>query len=102
MFVQLSRQLAKEIDYLHHVLLMNYPEWITKEPENKSPTHIINPETCMEIKKTVFISVNYIPGLSEEFRSTLHYSSVQVFFKGNNLLKSILMHPKHKVPLYLK
>ena len=51
-------------------------------------------------KLTLFAS--YVTGLSEEFRRIFHYTSIQVVFKSNNTLKSILMHPKNKIPLHLK
>ena len=61
--------LAKDMDYLHTVLLRNnYPDWMIKETEKKPATAIINPGTGLEVKKNVFISVPYVPGLSEEFR----------------------------------
>ena len=60
--------LAKETDYLHDVLQMNnYPEWMIKEPGKKPSTSIKYPESGMEIKRRVFISVPYVSGLSEEF-----------------------------------
>ena len=68
-----------------------------KEPEKKTSTPIKNPETGLEIKKSVFISVPYFPAFSEEFRKIFNYISVQVNFKGTNTLKSILMHPKDNV-----
>ena len=70
--------------------------------EKKRSTPIIHPETGMYIKKTVFISVSYIPGLSEALRRTFHYTGVQVISKGNNILKTILRHPMDEVPLHLK
>ena len=39
-----------------------------KEPENKPLTPIMNPDTGLEVIINVFISVSYVPGLSEEFR----------------------------------
>ena len=39
-----------------------------KETEKKPTTPILNPDTSLEVKKNVFISV--LPGLSEEFRRT--------------------------------
>ena len=45
-----------------------------------------------------YISVPYFPGLSESFKKIFKYTPVQVCFKGVNTLKSMLMHPKDKVP----
>ena len=50
-----------------------------------------------EIKKTVFISAPYFPGLSESFKQLFRYKRVQVCFKGQNTIKSMLMHPKDKI-----
>ena len=61
--------LAKEMDYLHWVLLKNnFPDWILKDLEKKPTTPIVNPDTGLEINKNIFMSVPYIPGLSVEFR----------------------------------
>ena len=50
-----SKLLTKEMDYLHYVpLKYNHPEWMTKEPEKKPSTPIINPETDLEFKWSVF------------------------------------------------
>ena len=88
--------LAKEMDHFHCKQLSGVDHNGTRK---KTPTPSINPVTGLEIKKNVFISV---PGLSEEFRTSFHYTSVEVIFKGNNTVKSILMSPKGKGPLHLK
>ena len=59
---------------------------------------LIHPETGNEIQKRFYISVPYFPGLSESFKKIFKYTPVQVCFKGVNTLKSMLMHPKDKVP----
>ena len=48
----------------------------------ETSTPIINPETGLEIKKTLFISVPHIPGLCEELKRIFHYTSVQVMAKA--------------------
>ena len=62
--------------------------------EKKVSTPIINPEIGLNIKTIVFISVPYVPCISEEFRRIFHYISVVVI--------PVQMHPKDKVPLHLK
>ena len=58
--------LAKEMAYLHKVLLKNsYPDRIIKIPEQKQTTP--DPDTGLEVNKNIFISVSYVPGLGEEF-----------------------------------
>ena len=59
---------------------------------------IIHPETGVEIKKCFYISVPYFPGLSESYKKIFKYTPIQVCFKGVNTLKSLLMHPKDKIP----
>ena len=51
--------------------------------------------------KEVFISVPYIPGISEEFRRIFKDTRGQIIFEGCNTLKSVLMHPKDKIPSQL-
>ena len=61
--------LVKEMDYLHRIVLKNiYQDWMINESENKPATPIISQDTGLEVKKNVFISVPYVPGLREEFR----------------------------------
>ena len=91
------------MDHLHRVLLKNnYPDWVIKESEKKPVNIIINPDTGLEDKKNVFISVPHVLGLSKEFRRIFQHTGVQVIFKGANTLKSILMHPEDKIPSQLK
>ena len=63
---------------------------------------LIDPETGNEVKKTVFISAPYFPDLSDSFKQLFRYTHVQVCFKGQNTIKSMLMHPKDKVEHSLK
>ena len=93
------------MDHLGKVLWYNnYPTWMIKqEGRSNSPTGgLIDPETGNEVKKTVFISAPYFPGLSESFKQLFRYSNVQVCFKGQNTIKSMLMYPKDKIDPSLK
>ena len=97
--------LAEEMDHLSKVLRCNnYPKWMIKQGgRNNSPAgRLIDPETGNEIKKTVFISAPYFPDLSESLKLLFRYTYIQVFFKGQNNIKSMLMHPKDKVDPSLK
>ena len=58
---------------------------------------LVDPEIGNEVKKSIFISAPYFPGLSESFKQLFKYTPVQVCFKGQNTIKSMLMHPKDKV-----
>ena len=99
--------LAEEMDHLSKILRYNnYPQWmINKQGRNDSRTDtgsLIDPETGNEVKKSIFISAPYFPGLSESFKQLFKYSPVQVCFKGQNTIKSLLMHPKDKIDPSLK
>ena len=92
--------LAEEMDHLGKVLwYSNYPKWMKDQcGRNNSPEgRLIDPETGNEVKKLIFISTPYFPGLSESFKQLFKYTPVQVCFKGQNTIKLMLMHPKDKV-----
>ena len=97
--------LAEEMDHLGKVLhYNNYPNWMIKQGgRNRSPAgRLTDLERGNEVKKTVFISAPYFPGLSESFKQLFRYTHIQVCFKGPNTIKSMLMHPKDKVDPSLK
>ena len=97
--------LAEEMDHLGKVLWYNnYPKWmIDQHGRNNSPEgRLIDPETGNEVTKFILISAPYFPGLSESFKQLFKYTPVQVCFKGQNTIKSMLMHPKDKVDPSLK
>ena len=96
--------LAEEMDHLGKVLKYNnYPKWmIDQHGRNSFERRLIDPETGNEVKKSVFISAPYFPGLSESFKQLFKYTPVQVCFKGQNTIKLMLMHPKDKVDPSLK
>ena len=76
---------------------------IDQHGRNNSPEgRLIDPETGNEVKKSLFISAPYFPGLSESFKQLFKYMSAQVCFKGQNTIKSMLMHAKDKVDPSLK
>ena len=97
--------LAEEMDHLGKVLWYNnYPKWmIDQHGRNNSPEgRLIDPETGNEVTKFIFISAPYFPGLSESFKQLFKYTPVQVCFKGQNTIRTMLMHPKDKVDPSLK
>ena len=93
--------LAKEVEHLGKVLCYNnYPQWlIDKWGKSEKTDPLIHPDTGNEIEKQFFVSVPYFPGLSESFKKVFKYIAIQVCFKGINTLKSMLMHPKDKIPI---
>ena len=96
--------LAEEMDHLDNVLKYNnHPKWMIDQLGRKSSEgRLIDPETGNEVKKSIFISAPYFPGLSESFKQLFKYTLVQVCFKGQNTIKSMLMHSKDKVDTSLK
>ena len=85
------------MDYLNRVLCRNnYPEFIPEKKPNTRPQG--DQPTSQDTTKEVFISIPYIPGLNEEFRRIFMGTKAQIIFKGCNILKSLLMHTKDKVP----
>ena len=97
--------LAKEMDHLGKVLRYNnYPKWMIEQSgKNTHPAEpLIDLDTGNEVKKTSFISAPYFLGLSESFKQLFKYTHIQVCFKGQNTIKSMLMHPKDKINPSLK
>ena len=77
------------------------PRMDCQRSRKKPLTPIINPETGLEEKKNILISVPYVAGLSEEFRIFCH-TNIQVIFKSTNTLQSTPIPPKEKIQLHLK
>ena len=93
------------MDHLDKVLRYNnYPTWMIKqEVRSNSPTGgFIDLETGNEVKKTIFISAPYFTSLSESFKQLFRYTHIQVCFKGQNTIQSMLMHPKDQIDPSLK
>ena len=97
--------LAEEMDHLGKVpKYNNYPKWMIDQHgrNNSQAGRLVDPETDNEVKKPIFISAPHFPGLSESFKQLFKYTHIQVCFKGQNNIKSMLMHPKDKVDPSLK
>ena len=63
------------MDYLYRGLLKNnYPDGMIRESEKKPATPILNTDTGLEVKKNIFISIPYVPGLNEEFWRIFQYT----------------------------
>ena len=92
--------LTKEVEHLGNVLhYNNYPQWlIDKWGKSDKSCPLIHPDTGYEIKKQFFVSVPYFLGLNESFKKIFKYTTIQVCFTGVNTLKSMLIHPKDKIP----
>ena len=88
--------LAREMDYRNKVLCRNsYLHWLLKKTNNRSQG---DQAPTRETTKEAFVSVPYFRGMSEEFRRINKNTKVQIIFKWCNTLKTLLMHPKDKIP----
>ena len=79
--------LAEEMDHLGKVLRYNsYPTWMIKQEgrSNSLTGGLIDPETGNGVKKTIFISPPYFPGLSESFKQLFKYTHIQLNVGGTN------------------
>ena len=91
--------IAKEMDYVNKVLFRNrYPDWFLKKPNNLPQ---MAQATNQETTKDSSVTAPYIQRLSKEFRRIFKDTKVQIIFKGCNTLKTLLIHPKDKIPTQL-
>ena len=76
---------------------------IEQSGKNTHPAEpLIDLHTGNEVKETSFISAPYFLGLSESFKQLFKYTHIQVCFKDQKTIKSMLMHPKDKINPLLK
>ena len=89
---------AEGMDHLGKVFKYNnYPQWmINQHGRNYPQDKLIDLETGNEVKKSIFISAPYFPGLSKSFKQLFKYTSVQVSFKGQTPLNQCSCIPKTK------
>ena len=97
-----SKLLEEELKHPHEVLYQcKYPKWaINKVLINKSieeqETEETRAETAARHRKKCHIVVPYTKGLCESYKTICSKYGVQVYFKGGNTLKNLLMFPKDK------
>ena len=101
--------LQHEEHHLEKVLTKcKYPVWALNRVKirMKTPAHENQQKnkSCMtgNQKQNPYIVVPYYKGLSESLKRTCQKYGVQVYFKGGNTIKSLLMAPKDKDPLMKK
>ena len=87
------------MDHLHRILKDNhYPTQFFQQSKPQEKANIKpNPSTVKFIEGAKVV-IPYTKGLREQYRHTLAKCRVRVFFKGNSIIKSLLMHPKDPVP----
>ena len=101
--------LQHEEKHLHQALTKcKYPEWAL----NRVKLRTKNKKTRTIRKNTVnnnnssspksFMVVPYHKGVSESLKNTCNKHGIQVYFKGGSIIKSLLMSPKDKDPIFKK
>ena len=81
-----------------------YPTWAIKRARIRSQNLNINKtrrtkQTGQKEKKNLYMVVPYHQGLSERIKRSCNKFGVQVFFKGGQTIKNLLMAPKDKDPI---
>ena len=91
--------LQQEEQHLKKVLTRcKYPDWAINRVKIKMRT----PAQRNKRKKQNYIVVPYYKGLGESLKRTCQKYGVQVYFKGGNTIKSLLMATKDKDPFKKK
>ena len=101
--------LQQEEQHLKKVLTKcKYPVWELNRVKirMKTPAHKNQQKNKSYMngnqKQNPYIVVPYYKGLSENLKRTCQKYGVQVYFKGGNTIKSLLMAPKDKDPLIFR
>ena len=81
-----------------------YPTWAIKRTRMKSQNPNRNRTRRTQTgqnsnKQNLYMVVPYHQGLSEKIKKTCNKFGVQVYFKGGQTIKSLLMAPKDKDPI---
>ena len=97
--------LQEEEEHLFRALTRcKYPTWAIKRARMRSQNSNSNKrktnQTGQKNNKTnLYMVVPYHQGLSERLKRTCNKYGVQVFFKGGQTIRSLLMGPKDKDPI---
>ena len=73
-----------------------------RDKSNSPGGPTVDLETGNKVKKSIFISAPYFPGLSEAFKKLFKYIPILVCFRGQNTIKLMLIYPKDMVSSSLK
>ena len=99
------QQLQEEEENLFRALTKyKYPTWAIKRARIRSQNFNNNKtrrtkQTGQKEKKNLYMVVPYHQGLSERIKRSCNKFGVQVFFKGGQTIKNLLMAPKDKDPI---
>ena len=98
-------QLLQEEEHLFRALTRcKYPTWAIKRARMRSQnsnnirTRRTN-QTGQKNKTDLYMVVPYYQGLSERIKRSCNKFGVQVFFKGGQTIRNLLMAPKDKDPI---
>ena len=97
--------LQKEEEHLFRALTRcKYPTWAIKRARMRSQNPNISKakrtkQTGQQANRNLYMVVPYHQGLSERIKRSCNTFGVQVFFKGGQTIKNLLMAPKDKDPL---
>ena len=101
--------LQQEEKHLHQALTRcKYPEWALNKAELRSKARKTRKQNCntndsasSQIQKP-YLVVPYHKGVSESLKKICGKHGVQVYFKGGNTIKSLLVSPKDQDPILKK
>ena len=99
----------QEEKYLHQALTRcKYPEWALKREKITSKTRKekkqknIAKDNSNSLNQKPYMVVPYFKAVSESLKKVCGKHGVQVYFKGGNTIKSLLMAPKDQDPILRK
>ena len=101
--------MQQEEKHLHQALTRcKYPEWALNKAKIRSKARKTRKQNCntndsasSKIQKP-YLVVPYHKGVSESLKKICGKHSVQVYFKGGNTIKSLLVAPKDQDPILKK
>ena len=96
-----SKLLEEELKHLHGVLYQcKYPKWpinkVLIQQEHRTGNRRDQDRNTSQTQKKCHAVVPYTKGLCESYKTICSKYGVQVYFKGGNTLKILLMFPKDK------
>ena len=93
-----NQLLKEEEDHLSRALSnCKYPTWaLNRENFISKHNNRTNKNKNSNIKNKPFIVVPYMKGLSESCRNIWRKHGIEMFFKGANTIRELLVHPKDK------
>ena len=101
--------LQHEEKHLHQALTRcGYPEWalkrakITSKNRKEKKQKNIAKDNSNSLTQKPYMVVPYFKGVSESLKKICGKHGVQVYFKGGNTIKTLLMAPKDKDPILRK